>query len=148
MYRQSLRGALASSIKYLRQSSWPNFAAAVTQPYFTHQISFVLQRNISRCLCDHFLLLYCRFFFRLSRRFHFVEKKSKTVEVSFNSSCLHASFSSYGQSLEKQYFSISRLPLCAAAVIVHSSHSQCFTSLAHLRNSSLFVPATSAQNQA
>ena len=30
--------------------------------------------------------LYCRIFFRISRRFHFVEKKSKTVEVSSISS--------------------------------------------------------------
>ena len=30
--------------------------------------------------------LSCHFFFRLSRRFHFGEKKPKTVEVSFNSS--------------------------------------------------------------
>ena len=30
--------------------------------------------------------LMCRFFFRISRRFHFVDKKSKTVEVSSESS--------------------------------------------------------------
>ena len=51
-----LRGAFASSTKYLRQSSWPYLAAVVTQLSFTHQISFFLRRNISRCLSDHCLL--------------------------------------------------------------------------------------------
>ena len=52
-----------------------------------HQISFFLQQDISRCLRDHGMLLgIARFCLRLSRRFHFVEKKSNTVEVSFISS--------------------------------------------------------------
>ena len=114
-----VRGTFASSTKYLRQSSWPYIAAYYTQSTFTHQISFFLQQDISRCLSDHFACcLYCRFFFRLSRRFHFAEKKSKTVEVSSSSSLLHDSSSSHGQPLEKQYFNISRLPLTAATVIV------------------------------
>ena len=77
------RGTFASSPnKYLRQSSRPYLAALHRHHSLPHQISFFLRRNISRCLCDHICRLYCRFLFRLSRRFHFVEKKSKTVEVS------------------------------------------------------------------
>ena len=56
MYRQSLRGTFASSTKYLRQSRRPYLAALSTQSSFTHQISFFLQRNISRCPCDHRML--------------------------------------------------------------------------------------------
>ena len=51
---QWLRGAFASSTKYLRQSRWPYIAAIATQSIFNTSVSFFLQRNISRCLCDHF----------------------------------------------------------------------------------------------
>ena len=149
MTSQLSRGAFASSTKYLRQSKLAipcsicrtGDLSSIRYLSFFNEIFQDLHVTTACCLS-------CRFHFRLSRRFHFVEKKSKTVEVSFTAACLHDSSSSYGQSLEKQYFSISRLPLRAAALIVSSSHSQCFTSLAHLRNSSLFVRATCPQNQA
>ena len=86
MYRQSFRGTFASSTKYLRQSSWPYVAAFPRSRASNHQISFFLRRNISRCPRDHRMLLALPLLFRLSRRFHFVEKKSKTVEVSSCSS--------------------------------------------------------------
>ena len=54
---RSLRGTFASSTKYLMQSSWPYIAADMHTVDFTHQISFFLQRNISRCLSDHRMLL-------------------------------------------------------------------------------------------
>jgi len=51
-----------------------------------------------------------------------------------------------GHSFATQYFTISRLPCPAAALIVHAPHSHFFSSRIHLSNSSLFVRATFAQN--
>ena len=93
MYSQWLRGTFASSTKYLRQSSWPYIAAAATtvELHYIRYLSFFNEifqdLHVTTACC-----LYCRIFFRISRRFHFVEKKSKTVEVSSNSSLLHDSF--------------------------------------------------------
>ena len=58
---------------------------------------------------------------------------------------LHTPYSSIGHSFATQYFTISRLPCSAAALIVHLSHSHFFSSRAHLSNSSLFVLATCEQ---
>ena len=88
--RQSLRGTFASSTKYLRQSSRPYLAALSTQStlYLIRYLSFfdeIFQDvQVTTACCLH-----CRFFFRLSRRFHFVEKKSKTVEVSSMQQLVH-----------------------------------------------------------
>ena len=87
MYRQSLRGAFASSTKYLMQSSRPYVAALSTQStlqlirYLSFFDEIFQDVQVTTACCLH-----CRFSFRLSRRFHFVEKKSKTVEVSSCSS--------------------------------------------------------------
>ena len=145
---QLSRGTFASSTKYLRQSSWPYFAACTRSRALLHQISFFLRRNISRCLSDHRMLLVLPLLFPSFAKVSLCRKEIEDSRGVLQEQLVHDSFSSHGQPLEKQYFSISRLPLSAAAAIVIAFHSQCFTSLAHLSNSSLFVAATPEQNQA
>ena len=117
MYPQSLRGTFASSTKYLMQSSWPYFAADITQSTLPHQISFFLRRDISRCLSDHRMTACIAASFSVSREGFTLSKRNRTQSrCPAIAACLHDSSSSHGQPLEKQYFSISRLPLSAAAV--------------------------------
>jgi len=150
MYGQWLRGTFASSTKYLRQSRRPNIAAlAITGRTLQHQISFFLRRNISRCLCDHCMLLVLPLLFPSLAKVSLCRKEIEDSRGVLQEQLVYTTFLHHtGNHYQKQYFSISRLPLAAAAVNRLSSHSQCFTSLAHLRNSSLFVAATSSQNQA
>ena len=113
-----------------------------------HPISFFLRRNISRCLSDHTLLLVVPLLFPYLAKVPLCRQEIEDSRGVLLQQLVHTPLlSSHGQPLEKQYLSISRLPLTAATVIVHSSHSQCFTSLAHLSNSSLFVPATSSKTR-
>ena len=117
MYCQLLRGAFASSTKYLRQSSWPYLAAFATQSTLPHQISFFLQRNISRCPRDHSMLLVLPLLFPYLAKVSLCRKEIEDSRgVLHSAACKHDSFSSHGQPLEKQYFSISRLPLTAATI--------------------------------
>ena len=149
MYRQSSRGTFASSTKYLRQSRRPYIAAFPTQAIFTSSDIFLSSNEIFQDVhVTTACCLYCRFFFRLSRRFHFVEKKSNTVEVSSYSSLFTRLFFITRAIIREAVLQHLEITFTAALLIVHSSHSQCFTSLAHLRNSSLFVAATCLQNQA
>ena len=83
--------------------------------------------------------LYYRFFFRTSRRFHFVDKKSKTVEVSSNSSLFTRLFFIIRATIREAVLEHLEITYSCCVSIVLSSHSQCFTSLAHLRNSSLLA---------
>ena len=113
---------------------------SVTQRIVALSDIFLSSTNISRCACDHMLLpLMLLVFLRISRRFHFVKRNRRQSRCPPQAARRHDSCPSHGQPFEKQYFIISRLPIAAATLIVLSSHSQCFTSLAHLRNSSLFV---------
>ena len=135
----------ASSTKYLRQSSWPYIAAFPTQSLFTSSDIFLSSTKYFKMSMrpPYAACLSCRFFFRLSRRFHFVEKKSKTVEVSFNSSLFTRLFFITRAIIREavlQHLEIT-FTCCHINRPIHPTRN-CFTSLAHLRNSSLFVPAT------
>ena len=148
MSSQSLRGAFASSTKYLRQSRWPYPAAFHTQSTLYHISIFLSSTKYFKMSCDHSLLPVCAASFSVSREgFTLSKRNRRQSRCPPSAASLHDLSSSHGQSLEKQYFNISRLPIAAATVIVLSSHSHCFTSLAHLRNSSLFVAATSCKTR-
>ena len=115
MYRQSVRGAFASSTKYLRQSSWPYIAALSRSHSLPHQISFFLRRNISRCPCDHRMLLVLPLLFPSLAKVSLCRKEIEDSRGVLHQQHVYTTLSSsHGQSLEKQYFNISRLPLIAA----------------------------------
>ena len=145
---QSLRGTFASSTKYLRQSSWPNFAAIATQSIFTSSDIFLSSTKYFKMSMRPILLLVLPLLCPSLAKVSLCRKEIEHSRGVLHEQLVHTtSFSSHGQPFEKQYFNISRLPLSAAVLIVSSSHSQCFTSLAHLRNSSLFVPATACKTR-
>ena len=144
MFRQSLRGAFASSTKYLRQSSRPNLQRCTRSSSLPHQVSFFLQRNISRCLCDHRMLPVCAASFSVSREGSTLSKRNRRQSrCPPAAACLHDISSSHGQLIREAVLQHLEITFSCCRLIVFSSHSQCFTSLAHLRNSSLFVAATS-----
>ena len=115
---------------------------------FTTSAIFLSSTKYFKMSCDHRMLPVVPLLFPSLAKVSLCRKEIEDsrgvlLEQLFTRHLLHHT----GNSLEKQYFSISRLPIAAATVIVLSSHSHCFTSLAHLRNSSLFVAATSCKTR-
>ena len=112
---QLLRGTFASSTKYLMQSRRPYLAALY------HTVTLYLLRYLSffneifqdvhvttHAACSAASSSVSREGFTLSKR------NRRQSRCPPRAACLHDASSSHGQSLEKQYFNISRFPLRAA----------------------------------